>query len=159
MGQRHLGFAIVPSPEGMPMGIVTEWDMLAKVVAQGRDPSHVRLADVMSTQLASVGPNEGSDRVAQLMAAKGTRRVLVVNSKVLGVIRVKTILARLRDYIDTISTNRAHPDAALLNRRSCGIDEPGPPSASSAGTGLGRRRNRSRGPPRGVSPRAGVLQG
>lgn len=115
MSQRHLGFAIVASNEGTPVGIVTEWDVLAKVVAEGRDPSQIRLTEIMSTDLVSVGPNEGIDRVAQLMADVGTRRVLVVkDSKLLGVIRVKTILIRLRDYIDTISAQIARAQLPLF---------------------------------------------
>src|SRR6267143_514630 len=42
MATRRHGFAIVMSPEGTPVGIVTEWDILAKVVAPGRDPSGPR---------------------------------------------------------------------------------------------------------------------
>ncbi|HEY5538994.1 MAG TPA: CBS domain-containing protein [Thermoplasmata archaeon] len=115
MATHHQGFAIVAPTEGAPMGIVTEWDVLAKVVAEGRDPSQVHLADIMSTALVSVDPNEGIDRVAQLMAAEGTRRVLVVkDSKVLGVIRVKTILARLRDYIDAVSAQIARAQMPLF---------------------------------------------
>lgn len=115
MAQRHLGFVVVASQEGKPSGIVTEWDMLAKVLAQGRDPSQVRLADIMSTDLVTVAPGEGIDRVAELMAEEGIRRVLVVkDSKVLGVIRAKTILARLRDYVDSISAQIARAQLPLF---------------------------------------------
>lgn len=115
MAARHLGFAVVASPDGKPIGIVTEWDVLSKVVAQGRDPSQVRLADVMSTDLVSVAPGEGIDRVATLMAEEGIRRVLVVkDAKVLGVIRAKTILARLRDYVDSISAQIARAQLPLF---------------------------------------------
>ena len=108
MARRHQGFVIVASPLGPPVGIVTEWDVLAKVVAEGVDPADVPLGDIMSTKLVSVDPNEGIDRVAQLMAEDGMRRVLVVkDSKVLGVIRARTILARMREYIDSVSAQIA----------------------------------------------------
>src|SRR5256885_5099644 len=68
MAREHQGFVIVISPAGVPMGIVTEWDLLAKVVAEGRDPSNVSLGEIMSTKLVSVDPSEGIDRVAELMA-------------------------------------------------------------------------------------------
>ena len=114
MAHMHQGFAVVVSSAG-PVGIVTEWDILAKVVAQARDPAHVYLADIMSTTLVSVDANDGIDRVAQLMAEDGTRRVLVVrDSKVLGVIRVRTILARMRDYIDSISAQIARAQMPLF---------------------------------------------
>lgn len=115
MAQRHLGFTIVASPEGTPVGIVTEWDVLSKVVAQGKDPSRVLMADIMTSDLVSVGPNEGIDRVAELMAEEGMRRLLVVkDSKILGVIRAKTILARLRDYVDSISAQIARAQLPLF---------------------------------------------
>ena len=99
----------------MPAGILTEWDILAKVVAASRDPSAVGLEEIMTQPLVSVDPNEGIDRVAQLMAANGTRRVLVVkDGKIVGVIRVRTILARMRDYIDSISAQIARTKAALF---------------------------------------------
>lgn len=108
MTTRRHGFVIIISPEGAPIGIVTEWDVLAKVVAPGRNPSEVRLQDIMARSLVSIDANEGIDRVAKLMAQDGTRRVLVTkDGKILGVIRVQTILARMRDYIDSISAQIA----------------------------------------------------
>ena len=87
MAARRHGFVIVMSPEGTPIGIVTEWDILAKVVAVGRNPSEIRLQDIMTRTLVSVDANEGIDQVAKLMAQDGTRRVLVTKEgKMLGVI-------------------------------------------------------------------------
>jgi CBS domain-containing protein len=108
MASRHQGFAVITSPDKGPVGIVTEWDVLAKVVAQARDPARVRLGEIMTSTLVFVGPNEDIFQVARLVAEEGTRRVLVVkDAKVLGVIRARTILARMRDYIDSISAQIA----------------------------------------------------
>src|SRR5437899_1436412 len=115
MAGRRDGFATVNWPEGTPIGIVKEWDILAKVVAPGRNPSDVRLQDIMSPNLVSVDANEGIDRVAKLMAQDGTRRVLVTkDGKLLGVIRVQTILARMRDYIDSISAQIARAQVPIF---------------------------------------------
>src|SRR5256885_10884868 len=95
MAREHQGFVIITSPTKGPVGIVTEWDVLAKVVAEGRDPDRVPLGDIMSTRLVSVDPNEGIDRVAQPMADQRTLRVLAgEDSKRLGGIWGPTILAR-----------------------------------------------------------------
>ena len=102
------GFVIIASAGGDPQGIVTEWDYLAKIVAQERDPRHVRLSDIMSSQLVSVDANQGIDQVAQIMAQKGIRRVLVTkDNKILGVITAKTMLSRLKEYVDRISSQIA----------------------------------------------------
>jgi IMP dehydrogenase len=115
MAARHQGFVIVCSPKDNPVGIVTEWDVLAKVVAEGRNPSATQLEDIMSRSLVSVGPNDGIDRVAQIMAEDGTRRVLVVkDGKMLGVILGRTILARMRDYIDSVSAQIARAQLPLF---------------------------------------------
>jgi CBS domain-containing protein len=102
------GFVIIASSGGVPEGIVTEWDFLAKIMAEGKDPAGVRLGDIMTTNLVSVDGNEGIDQVAQIMTRKGIRRVLVISDhKVLGVITAKTMLARLKEYIDRISSQIA----------------------------------------------------
>jgi CBS domain-containing protein len=102
------GFAIIASGGGVPEGIVTEWDFLAKIMAEGEDPAGVKLGDMMTSNLVSVDGNEGIDQVAQIMAQKGVRRVLVISDhKVLGVITAKTMLSRLKEYVDRVSTQIA----------------------------------------------------
>jgi predicted transcriptional regulator len=86
------GFVIIASG-GSPEGMVTEWDFLAKI---------------MASSLVSVDGNEGIDQVAQIMTQKGIRRVLVISDhKVLGVITAKTMLSRLKEYIDKVSSQIA----------------------------------------------------
>jgi signal-transduction protein with cAMP-binding, CBS, and nucleotidyltransferase domain len=102
------GFVIIASGSGVPEGIVTEWDFLAKIMAEGRNPAGVKLGDMMTSNLVSVDGNEGIDQVAQIMAQKGIRRVLVISDhKVLGVITAKTMLSRLKEYIDKVSSQIA----------------------------------------------------
>jgi CBS domain-containing protein len=104
---RH-GFVVVAASDGTPEGIVTEWDYLSKLVAEGGDPSKVKLEEIMSGGLVTIRPDEGIDQVAQLMAERGIRRLLVVQKgKVIGVITARTVLARLKDYIDRISADIA----------------------------------------------------
>ena len=115
MADRRHGFVLVTSAEGRPIGIVTEWDILAKVVAEGRDPAQVRLEELMTRSLVYVEANEGIDRVAQIMADKGIRRVLVQrDGKVIGVIRAQTIARRMRDYLDSISAQIARAQLPLF---------------------------------------------
>ncbi len=102
------GFVIIASSSGVPEGIVTEWDFLAKITAEGKDPGEAKLGDIMTSNLVSVDGNEGIDQVAQKMTQKGIRRVLVMSDhKVLGVITAKTMLSRLKEYIDRVSSQIA----------------------------------------------------
>jgi CBS domain-containing protein len=108
MKERRHGFVVVAAEDGKPVGIVTEWDCISKIAAEGRDPASVTLKGIMSVNLVTVGAGWGIDQVSQVMAEKGIRRVLVLhNGKVIGVITAKTVMSTLRDYLDTVSTQIA----------------------------------------------------
>jgi signal-transduction protein with cAMP-binding, CBS, and nucleotidyltransferase domain len=112
--KRH-GYAIIASSTGSPEGIVTEWDYLSKIVAEGSDPSHVTLGDIMTSDLVSVDANVGLDQVAELMAHKGIRRVLVLkNHKVIGVITAAIMLSRLKEYVDKVSSTIARLQSPMM---------------------------------------------
>jgi CBS domain-containing protein len=107
MAEKKHGFALV-SVNGKLSGMVTEWDYLSKVVAKDRSPANVVLREIMSDTLVTVQGNEGIDSVTKLMADKGIRRIVVMDKeKILGVITSKTILKRLEDYVNRVSSQIA----------------------------------------------------
>ena len=111
MKDKHQGYVIVVSAD-KPIGIVTEWDYLAKVMAEARDPSTMTLKELMTEGLISVPDGEGLEGVARIMTEKGVRRVLVMRKdKVVGVITSRTILAHLDEYIDKVSVTIARLQA------------------------------------------------
>ena len=115
MKAKSHGFVIIAGEGGSPEGIVTEWDYLAKIVAESRDPERVKLGEIMTGDLVAVDANEGLDQVAQVMAQKGIRRVLVIKDhKVLGVITAKTMLSRLKEYVDRVSSQIARLQSPMF---------------------------------------------
>src|SRR5208283_6139048 len=107
MREKNQGFVVV-SADGVPEGVVTEWDYISKVVSQGVDPAKVKLEQLMTAGLITVQGTDGLDVVAKVMTEKGVRRVIVVqDGKVLGVITSRTILARLEDYVNAVSNTIA----------------------------------------------------
>ena len=100
---RH-GFAVIGSPEN-PQGIVTEWDIVCKVVAEGKDPHGVTMGEIMSKELLSIDGGAGIAAVSQLMTERGVRRLLVKDGpKIIGFITGKTIMARMNEYVDKVSS-------------------------------------------------------
>ncbi|MBC7110358.1 MAG: CBS domain-containing protein, partial [Archaeoglobi archaeon] len=77
MARRRVG-SIVVTENGVPVGIVTERDIVTKVVAEGRSPSEVKLKDIMSSPLITVEPNEDIREAAKIMVRKDIRRLPVV---------------------------------------------------------------------------------
>src|SRR5207302_11162321 len=105
---RSHGLSVIATPSGDPEVSVTESDYLSKIVAEVRYPIRVKLSDIMTRELVSVDAGEGLDQVAQIMTQKGIRRVLVIKDhKVLGVITAKTMLSRLKEDIDRVSSQIA----------------------------------------------------
>jgi len=99
---RH-GFAVIGTPDD-PRGMVTEWDIVAKVVAEGRDAKKVLMTEIMTTDLQSIDAGEGLSEVSRIMTEKGIRRLIVKeNGKVVGFITGKTMLARMNEYVDKVS--------------------------------------------------------
>ena len=108
MKVRKHGFIVTTSLAGTPVRMVTEWDYISRLAAEGRDPKDVKLREIMSMSLVSVDANLGIEQVSQLMTERGIRRVLVLrDGKVVGVITSKTLLSKLKAYVDTVSTQVA----------------------------------------------------
>ena len=99
---RH-GFAIIGTPAD-PLGVVTEWDIISKVVSEGKDPRSVTMEEVMTKELLSIDASSPLSVVSQIMTEKGARRILVKEgNQVVGFITSKTMLARMNEYVDKIS--------------------------------------------------------
>lgn len=100
---RH-GFAVIGTA-AEPQGIVTEWDIVSKVIAEGWDPQKVTLGEIMSTDLVTIDAGAAISTVSQLMTEKGIRRLLVKEGpNVIGFITSKTMLARMNEYVDKVSS-------------------------------------------------------
>ncbi len=99
MSEKHNGYVIVGS-DNVPEGIVTEWDFINKVVSKKIDPEKIKLKDIMTSPLTYVKTDTPMDKVADLMANNGIRRLLVVNNdKLVGIITSRDILKYFRDYV------------------------------------------------------------
>jgi CBS domain-containing protein len=69
----------LPVVEGnRPVAMVTDRDIIARVVAEGKDPSSLRVRDIWTTDLATVSPDADLDEARRLMAQRQLDRLLVV---------------------------------------------------------------------------------
>jgi CBS domain-containing protein len=62
-----------------PIGIVTERDLVSKVLADAIDPNNVLVRDIMSTPLITVSPNATVPEASAMMAEYRVRRLVVVD--------------------------------------------------------------------------------
>ena len=72
---------------GRPVAIVTDRDLVAHVVAEGRDPSSTTVDDIATQDLVTIGPDQDVDEARQLMAQHELDRILVVEGdRLVGII-------------------------------------------------------------------------
>ncbi|MGA2199531.1 MAG: CBS domain-containing protein [Nitrososphaerales archaeon] len=70
-----------------PVGILTEWDLVHKVLAQNLPPDRLEVSRVMTKELITIGPEESVSEAAKVMTKNGIRRLVVmVGGQVVGVL-------------------------------------------------------------------------
>lgn len=74
-------------------GIITESDIVYKVIAYGKDPSKVRVYEVMTKPCIIVNPDLGLEYIARLFADHNLHRAPVIQGELLGIISLADILA------------------------------------------------------------------
>ena len=63
-----------------PVAMVTDRDIIARVVAEGRDPNLVKVEDIATRELVTIGPDQDVEEARQLMDQHELDRILVVES-------------------------------------------------------------------------------
>jgi CBS domain-containing protein len=92
---------IIVTEKGTPKGMIASRDIVAKVVATSKDLDKMMVADVMSTPLVTVDPDEDLIKASEMMAKQNVRRLAVVKSGIIyGVITTRDIAQRCGDYVD-----------------------------------------------------------
>jgi len=91
MKKRKLGNVIVVEKK-QPIGILTESDILKKVVAEGKNGKYVKVKDVMSTPIIVVDPYITLEEAMKTMGKCNVRRLPVIeNDELIGIITQKDI--------------------------------------------------------------------
>jgi len=75
-------------------GIITETDIVYKVVAFGKDPKRIRVHEIMTKPCITVNPDLGLEYIARLFADNGLVRAPVIQGTLLGIISLADILAQ-----------------------------------------------------------------
>jgi len=104
MRQYNVGDIVVVAQRGIhsvPVGILTDRDLVIEIMAKEVDPQSVTVGDVMSTTLVTAREEEELVDVVHRMRNKGVRRVPIVNEQggLEGIIAVDDVLSLLAEQI------------------------------------------------------------
>jgi CBS domain-containing protein len=90
---------VVEGPQRRPIGVVTDRDIVCRIVAAGTNPADVTAREVMSTPCVTVSPEADFDEISGAMEKNQVRRILVVaeDGACLGVISQADVALKARE--------------------------------------------------------------
>jgi CBS domain-containing protein len=108
MRKHHVGDLVVvdgSDEAAIPVGIVTDRDIVVSVVALGLDPASLQVGDVMSDDLLTCREEDGVYQTIEHMRVRGIRRVPVVNRHggLAGIVSVDDLLEFLAEEMGDLS--------------------------------------------------------
>lgn len=97
MKSEHIGSLPVVS-DGQLVGMLTDRDIVMRVVAERVDPDSINVGDIVSGDLVTVEPDQDLDEALALMARHQVRRLPVVEgSELVGILAQADVAVEARE--------------------------------------------------------------
>ena len=102
MARNQVGAVLVVDGEAL-RGILSERDVLVRVVAEGRDPEDTKVGDVATTNVVSVEVATPARKCAEIQFAMGVRHLPVVDhGKPVGILSSRDFLAYVVEGLERV---------------------------------------------------------
>jgi len=93
--------------QGLPVGVVTDRDILIRCVARGRSPDKVNVEEIMSSPLITIEMNKSAGEALHTMVEKHVRRLYIVDQgKIIGRVTQTGLSRNLLDVMIALSSVR-----------------------------------------------------
>jgi CBS domain-containing protein len=103
MDENKLGCLIVTNKTGNPVGIITERDLVIRVLAKNLKPDAVKAKEIMTSPLVTIEPEATISEAARRMSRLNIRRLGVLyKGNLVGVVSSKDILGVMPELIEII---------------------------------------------------------
>ena len=101
MTENKFGCVIVANKDGKPLGIITEKDLVVRVLAKNLKPEGVKAKQVMTAPLATIEPDASISDAARRMSRLDIRRLGVIyKGDLIGLVSSKDILGVMPELIE-----------------------------------------------------------
>jgi CBS domain-containing protein len=91
MNEAEIG-SIIATRHGKALGIVTERDLLKRIVAEGRNAKKTKVKDIMSAPLITIPPDMDIEEAARLMFEKKIKKLLILDhNRLVGLVSLTDI--------------------------------------------------------------------
>ena len=103
MDMHDLGAVIVQNKAGKSIGIITERDLVIRVLSKNLKPDTVKAKEIMTTPLVTIEPEATISDAARRMNRLDIRRLVVIyKGNLVGIISSKDILGVMPELIEII---------------------------------------------------------
>jgi CBS domain-containing protein len=94
MSENNVGTLVVVDEDRRPAGILTDRDIVTRVLAQDRDPMVTTLDEIMTRDPRTIGEATAIEEALRIMQHVATRRLVVVSDdgRLAGILSVDDIL-------------------------------------------------------------------
>ncbi|PTL59992.1 CBS domain-containing protein [Paraconexibacter algicola] len=89
-----VGALPICSTDGRLVGVVTDRDIVTRLVAEGRDPAQCSLGEFVSDEVVTIGADDGIEEAIRTMIDHGVRRLPVIDGTELVGMVAQADLAR-----------------------------------------------------------------
>jgi CBS domain-containing protein len=112
MDENELGCVIVTNKKGQPVGIITERDLVIRVLTKNLKPDAVKAKEIMTSPLVTIEPEATISEAARRMSRLNIRRLGVIyKGNLVGVVSSKDILGVMPELIEIIQERTRIEDA------------------------------------------------
>ena len=113
--------AIIATVEGKAKGILTERDILKRIVAEDKNSRKTKVKEIMSSPLVTIGPNTDLEEAAHLMFEKKIKNLPVIHeNRLIGLISLQDI-CRLQPEVLRILRQARETPKSLQKVLNCYI--------------------------------------
>ena len=103
MCAHNIGSLIIVDSQEKPIGIVTERDMLRKVIMTNRNPTATDIEQIMSRPIITANPKMDLEEAAKLMIAKNIKRLPIIEAgKLVGMVTLTDIVGAHPQIVSTL---------------------------------------------------------
>lgn len=114
MERAQVGVVPIGDDRGALVGLVTDRDLVLRVLARRRDPAEVTLGEVATVDVAIVSPDVDVSEARDLMAERGVRRIPVVEAgRLVGILALGDIaLVDVSRDVEGVTSHDVAPQPA-----------------------------------------------
>ncbi|HSB95095.1 MAG TPA: CBS domain-containing protein [Spongiibacteraceae bacterium] len=116
MRAQHVNYLVIVAESNggtVPLGVITDRDLVLEVLAQQVDPRSVALGDIMTAAVQTARVGSDSLEALLLMANKGVHHLIIVsgNGQIEGVITIDNLIEMIFEQLQALQkiVRLAHP--------------------------------------------------